>query len=45
MREWYGGFPDCGPLAEDSATKLKRGQLNVYCACVQGMVYCFSPWG
>ncbi len=27
MREWYGAFPDWGPLAEDSATKLKRGQL------------------
>jgi hypothetical protein len=24
-----GAFPDCGPMAEDSATKLKRGQLNV----------------
>jgi hypothetical protein len=22
-------FPDCGPLAEDSAAKLKRSQLNV----------------
>ncbi len=25
-----GAFPECGPLAQDSATKLKRGQLNVY---------------
>ncbi len=24
-----GARPDCGPLAEDSATKLKRDQLNV----------------
>ncbi len=24
-----GAFPDWGPLAEDSATKLKRGQLNL----------------
>jgi hypothetical protein len=22
-------FPYCGPLAEDSAAKLKKGQLNV----------------
>jgi hypothetical protein len=29
VREWYGAFPDWGPLAEDSATKLKGGQLNV----------------
>jgi hypothetical protein len=30
----YGAFPDCGPLAEDSAAKLKKSQLNVctvYC--------------
>jgi hypothetical protein len=27
--ESYGAFPDSGPLAEDSATKLKKGQLNV----------------
>jgi hypothetical protein len=27
---WYGAFPDWGPLAKDSATKLKRGLLNVY---------------
>jgi hypothetical protein len=39
MREWYGAFPDCGPLAEDSATKLKRGQLNV--CTVYGVL--FSP--
>jgi hypothetical protein len=37
-REWYGAFPDCGLLAEDSATKLKRNHLNVctvyvYCVC------------
>jgi hypothetical protein len=31
MREWYGAFAECGPLAEDSAAKLKRGQINVYC--------------
>ena len=37
-----GLFPDCGPLAEDSATKLKRGQLNV---CVPYYVWCslFPP--
>jgi hypothetical protein len=31
-------FPDCGPLAEDSAAKLKRSQLNVctvYVYCVR----------
>jgi hypothetical protein len=28
-REWYGAFPDCGTLTEDSAAKLKRSQLNV----------------
>jgi hypothetical protein len=35
--EWYGAFPDRGPLAEDSAAKLKRSQLNVctvYVSCV-----------
>ncbi len=38
MREWYGAFPDWGPLAEDSAAKLKSSQLNVctvYAYCVQ----------
>ncbi len=39
MREWYGAFPNWGPLAEDSATKLKRGQLNV--CTVFGVL--FSP--
>jgi hypothetical protein len=37
MREWYGTFPDRGQLAEDSARKLKWGQLNVcpvYVYCV-----------
>ncbi len=29
MRERYGAFPDWGPLVEDSASKLKKGQLNV----------------
>ncbi len=33
MREWYGAFSDWGPL-EDSATKRKRGQLNVCMCCV-----------
>jgi hypothetical protein len=28
-----GGY-DRGPLAEDSATKLKRGQLYVFTVCV-----------
>ncbi len=32
-------FPDWGPLAEDSATKLKRGQLKV--GTVYGVL--FSP--
>jgi hypothetical protein len=33
-------FPDCGPLAEDSATKLKRDQGCVLCT----YVYCvWSP--
>jgi hypothetical protein len=41
MREWYGAFPDCEPLAEDSATKLKRSQLNV--STVYDVL--FSPWG
>ncbi len=38
---WYGAFPNWGPLAKDSATKLKRGHLNV-CTVY---VYCvlFSP--
>ncbi len=42
--EWYGDFPDCGPLAEDFATKLNRGQLNVctvYVHCVQCKMYSF----
>ncbi len=39
MREWYGAFPDWGPLAEDSATKLQRGQLFV--CTVYGVL--FSP--
>jgi hypothetical protein len=30
-REWYGAYPDFGPLAKDYATKLKRGQLA---ACI-----------
>ncbi len=36
--EWYGAFPDWGPLAEDSAAKLKKSQLNVctvYVYCVR----------
>jgi hypothetical protein len=33
-----GAFPVCGPLAKDSAAKLKRSQLNV---CT---VYCCSAW-
>jgi hypothetical protein len=27
--EWFGAFPDWGPLTKDSATKFKGGQLNV----------------
>jgi hypothetical protein len=33
-RELYGAFSECGPLTENSVTKLKSGQLNVctvYC--------------
>ncbi len=30
----YGAFPDWGPLAEDSAAKLKRSQLSVCTVCV-----------
>ncbi len=41
MREWYGAFLDWVPLAEDSATKLKRGQLNVCTMYVYGVL--FSP--
>jgi hypothetical protein len=32
-------FPDFGPLAEDSATKLKRGQLNVCTVYVYGVIF------
>jgi hypothetical protein len=39
VREWYGAFPDWGPLAEDSATKLKGCQLNV---CT---VYAYTLYG
>ncbi len=34
-REWYRAFPECRPLAEDSAAKLKKGQLNVFTVYVQ----------
>jgi hypothetical protein len=37
----YGAFPDRGPVAEDSATKLKRGRLKV--CTVYGVL--FSPCG
>jgi hypothetical protein len=31
-----GAFPDWGPLAKDSATKLNRGPAKcVYCVCVR----------
>jgi hypothetical protein len=45
MREGYGAFPDWGPLNEDSATKLKRGQLNVCTVyiCVLCMVCTLFP--
>jgi hypothetical protein len=44
-REWFRAFPDCGPLAEDSATKLQRGQLNVCNVYVYlcGVQYSFPP--
>ncbi len=32
-------LPDCGPLAEDSATKLKRGLLNV--CTVYGVLFMY----
>ncbi len=28
-REWYGALGKFGPLAEDSAAKLKKDQLNM----------------
>jgi hypothetical protein len=31
----YVSFPECGPLAEDSAGKLKSGKLNVFTVYVQ----------
>ncbi len=31
MREVVGCFSDCGPLAEDSAAKLKESAKVVYC--------------
>ncbi len=45
VRELYGAFPDWGPLAEDSATKLKRGQL-ILCTVYVYTLYCvlFPPW-
>ncbi len=39
MTEWNGAFPDSGPLAEDSATKLKRSQLNVCTMYVYGVLF------
>jgi hypothetical protein len=42
--ERYEAFPDWGPLAEDSAAKLKRSQLSV-CTVYVYCVLCtlFSP--
>jgi hypothetical protein len=40
-REWYGAFPDWGPLAEYSATKLKRSQRNL--CTVYGVLSPFYP--
>ncbi len=40
-RKLYGAFPDCGPLAADSATKLERVQLNV--CTVYPMLYSYPP--
>jgi hypothetical protein len=37
----YGAFPDCGPLAEDSAAKLKKSQLIV--CTVNSTMYSFPP--
>ncbi len=33
-REWWGGFPYCEPLAEDSATKLNRDKPAICMYCV-----------
>jgi len=41
MREWHGAFPDCGPLAKDSAANLKMGQLSV--CTVEGVLF-FPLW-
>ncbi len=43
LREWYGAFPDSGPLAEDSAAELKRIQLNVCIVCVYCVRRTFFP--
>ncbi len=40
---WYGAFPDCSPLAEDSAAKFKRSQLNVCTVYVYGVRCTLSP--
>ncbi len=39
------GFPEWGPLAEYSASKLKGGQLNVCTVYVYVYVYSFPPCG
>jgi hypothetical protein len=39
VRKFYGAFSDCGPLAQDSAPKLKRGQLNVYNGYVLSVLF------
>jgi hypothetical protein len=39
--EWYGAFPDWGLLAEDSAAKLNRSQLNV--CTVYGVLFYPPP--
>jgi hypothetical protein len=40
-----GLFLIWGPLAEDSAAKLKRIQLNVYSVCILCTVYSFPHCG
>ncbi len=31
MREWYGAFPDWGPLAEDSAVEICARLAGNFC--------------
>jgi hypothetical protein len=42
-KECNGAYPECGPLAEDSASKLKRAQLIVCTRYCVGYVQCSLP--